>query len=47
MSLVGTAEFATTYDAAIVAAVGIAQKEVVRHGVQYVCSLRDHEEFSS
>jgi hypothetical protein len=34
MSLVGTANFTTTYDAGIVAAVGIAEKEVIRRGVQ-------------
>jgi hypothetical protein len=37
MQALGTADFAKTYDSAIVAAVGIAQKEVVRRGVQYVC----------
>jgi hypothetical protein len=37
MKVLGTADFARTYDAAIVAAIGIAQKEVIRRGVQYVC----------
>lgn len=35
MALVGKPDFGTTYDAAVVAAVGIAQKEVIRRGVQY------------
>jgi len=38
LSLFGTAKFATTYDAAVVAAVGAAYKEVIRKGV-YIVAL--------